>query len=267
MNNLLPHLLKNKIVLITGASSGIGRSIANDFSKFELKSLILIARNISKLNESIAHMNTKSFDILPLICDVSNKDEVKNVGNIVREQYGYVDILINNAGIGILGKVESTSIEEIEKVSFTNYFGMIYFTKVFLDCMIKRKSGHIINIASLAASFGIPGMAAYCGSKFAMLGFSEALSHEIKKTGIKISVISPIGVKTNFFNNKYFNNKIPMKYILNPEKVSKAVLDSITSTRFQIFVPGIAGLTIPIKDCFPGIIDSFIERQFGKNLT
>ena len=197
--SILHDLLKNKIVLITGASSGIGRCIANDFSRFQLKSLILIARNQSKLNDTAASIKQKNFEILPISCDVSRKEEVKHLGKVIHDRYGYIDILVNNAGVGLFGPVEKISIEEIERVSFTNYFGMIYFTKIFLDSMIKRNTGHIINIASLAASFGIPGMAAYCGSKFAMLGFSESLNRELKETGIKVSVISPIGVKTNFF--------------------------------------------------------------------
>jgi len=261
--SILYDLLKNKIVLITGASSGIGRCIANDFSRFQLKSLILIARNQSKLSETASSIK-QNFEILPISCDVSRKDEVKHLGKVIHDRYGYIDILINNAGVGIFGRVEKISIEEIERVSFTNYFGMIYFTKTFLDSMIKRNAGHIINIASLAASFGIPGMAAYCGSKFAMLGFSESLSRELKETGVKVSVISPIGVKTNFFSNEYFDSKFPMKYMLEPEKVSQAVLRSIASNSFQTFVPAIAGLSIPFRSCFPSLTDLIIEHQFRR---
>lgn len=260
---ILHDLLKNKVVLITGASSGIGRCIASDFSQFQLKTLILVARNQSKLDETASNIK-QNFEILPISCDVSRKEDVKHIGKVILDRYGYIDILINNAGIGLFGRVEKISIEEIEHVSFTNYFGMIYFTKIFLDSMIKRNTGHIINIASLAASFGIPGMAAYCGSKFAMLGFSESLNRELKDTGIKVSVISPIGVKTNFFNNEYFDYKFPMKYILNPEKVSKAVLRSIESGSFQTHVPTIAGLSIPFKYCFPAITDLIIKHQFRK---
>jgi short-subunit dehydrogenase len=260
---ILHDLLKNKIVLVTGASSGIGRCIANDFSQFQLKTLILIARNQSRLNETASSVK-QNFEILPISCDVSIKDEVKQLGKVIHDRYGYIDILVNNAGVGLFGRVEKLSIEEIERVSFTNYFGMIYFTKIFLDSMIKRNTGHIINIASLAASFGIPGMAAYCGSKFAMLGFSESLSRELKETGVKVSVISPIGVKTNFFNNEYFDFKFPMKYMLDPQKVSKAVLRSITSNSFQTFVPAIAGLSIPFRSCFPSLTDLIIEHQFRK---
>ncbi len=259
----MQNLLENKIVLITGASSGIGRCIVNDFSRFQLKSLILVARNQSKLDETASSIK-QDIEVLPVSCDVSNKEEVKRLGKEIHDRYGYIDILINNAGVGTFGRVETISIEEIERVSFTNYFGMIYFTKIFLNSMIERNTGHIINIASLAASFGIPGMAAYCGSKFAMLGFSESLSHELKRTGIKVSVISPIGVKTNFFNNEYFDHKYPMKYMLDPEKVSKAVLRSIISGSFHTHVPAIAGLSIPFKYCFPAITDLIIDRQFRK---
>ena len=94
---ILTDLLKNKVVLITGASSGIGRCIASDFSQFGLKSLILIARKMDRLNDSIVSMKERDFDILPLSCDVSNKEEVKRVGNLILEQYGYIDVLINNA--------------------------------------------------------------------------------------------------------------------------------------------------------------------------
>lgn len=268
MNKIsLSKLLYNKIILITGASSGIGKSIASDMSKYKLKSLILISKNKSRLEESVTNLKNLDFEIMPITCDVSNKLDVKKMGNMVLDKFGYVDILINNAGIGIFGKVETTSIEEMEKVNFTNYFGVIYCIKVFLENMIKRNSGHIINIASLAASFGIPGMAAYCGSKFAVLGFSESLYYELKKSNIHISVISPIGVRTNFFNNPYFNNRIPMNYVLEPHDVSKAVLNSLISKKFQIFVPSISGISIPLKHCFSPLLKFYMEKQFQKKIN
>jgi short-subunit dehydrogenase len=262
--NALHNLLKNRIFIVTGASSGIGRCITNDLSQFPIKSLILVARDQSRLDKCSEEVRKKDVEVITMSCDVSNKGEVKHLGDKILERYGYIDYLINNAGIGTFNSVEKISIEEIEKINYTNYFGMIYFTKVFLDCMIERNSGHIINIASLAASFGIPGMAAYCGSKFAMLGFSESLNQELKKTRIKVSVINPIGVKTNFFNNESFNYKIPMKYVLKPEQVSKAVLKSFVSGSFQVYVPKIAGLALPFKFFFPSIVNFVIERHFRK---
>ena len=260
----LHSLLKNKIFVVTGASSGIGKCITNDLSQYPIKSLILVARDQYRLDKCSEEVKRKDVEVITMSCDVSNKEDVKHLGDKILKRYGYIDCLINNAGIGIFNSVEKTSIEEIEKINYTNYFGMIYFTKVFLDCMIKRNSGHIINVASLAASFGIPGMAAYCGSKFAMLGFSESLNQELKKTSIKVSVVNPIGVKTNFFNNESFNYKIPMKYVLKPEQVSKAILKSLMSGSFQVYVPAIAGLALPFKFFSPSIVNFIIERQFRK---
>jgi uncharacterized protein len=120
------------------------------------------------------------------------------MGKEILERFRHIDILVNNAGFGLYDKVQDQSIEEIESITFTNYLGMIYCTKTFLDSMISRKSGHIVNVASVAAGFGVAGLAAYCASKYAILGFSEALHHELHGTGVGITVVSPIGVKTNF---------------------------------------------------------------------
>jgi len=102
----------------------------------------------------------------------------------VLEKFDSVDILVNNAGFAIYGSISDLSIDEIESQMETNYCGMIYCIKNFLPIMLNKKSGHIVNVASVAASFGLPGIASYCASKFAMLGFSEGLKHELKNTGI-----------------------------------------------------------------------------------
>ena len=101
--------------------------------------------------------------------------------------------------------------------------------------MITRRKGHIINVASVAASIGVPGLGSYCASKFAMLGFSETLSHELHNTGVNITVVSPIGVKTNFFKNQSFNNRVPNYTIFNQTKtVSKSIFDGLHSRRLEI---------------------------------
>ena len=150
---------KDQIIAITGASSGIGEQAAVDFSYNGAKTVILISRNIMKLNQVKKNLNPDC-NVEIYSCDVSNKKMVYDIGQTIMEKIGAIDILVNNAGIGIYGKVIDQTIEDIEKVTSTNYLGMIYFTKSFLPSMIKNKRGHIVNVASLAASFGIP-----CGSR------------------------------------------------------------------------------------------------------
>lgn len=188
---------KNKVVLITGASSGIGRETAIEFAKLGAN-LVLVARRQDKLEQAANEL--KIFPVLTLVCqcDVSKKDQVKELTKMIWEKFDSIDILVNNAGFAIYGSVSDLSIDEIESQMKTNYFGMIYCIKNSLPLMLKKKSGHIVNVASVAASFGLPGITSYCASKFAMLGFSEGLKHELKDMGIGITVVSPIMVRTIF---------------------------------------------------------------------
>ena len=134
-----------------------------------------------------------------------------------------------------------------------------------------RKSGHIVNVASVAASFGIPGLAAYCASKYAMLGFSESLYHELHGTGVGISVVSPIGVKTNFFSNKSFRygDQIPSytRYMLEPKTVSKAILTAAKSPRLEIIVPFYVKIGVWFKHTIPYIINPIIGALFRRELN
>lgn len=254
---------KDQIIAITGASSGIGEQTAVDFSYNGAKTVILISRNIMKLKQVKKKLNPDC-NVEIYTCDISNKKMVYDIGQNILEKMGTIDILVNNAGIGIYGKVIDQTIEDIEKVTSTNYLGMIYFTKLFLPSMIKNKRGHIVNVASLAASFGIPCMAAYCGSKFAMLGFSESLSYELKNTNVGVTVVSPIAVKTNFFDNESFKGKMPHKlgYVLEPKPVSKAILKAAYSKRIEIVVPFFVRSAVWLKHTFPYLINPIVSSSF-----
>ena len=169
---------KNKTVLITGASSGIGKQTAIEFAKLGAN-LILVARRKEKLDELANELEKFNVTTFVCQCDVSEKSQVKEMSKAVLEKFDSIDVLVNNAGFAIYGSVKDLSVDEIESQMETNYFGMMYCIKNFLPSMLEKKSGHIVNVASVAASFGLPGIASYCASKFAMLGFSEGLKHEL----------------------------------------------------------------------------------------
>jgi uncharacterized protein len=264
---------EGKIVVITGASSGIGRQAALDFVNEDAGSVILIARSESKLLElkrTLQVVNeSKRADIVAFPCDISKSEDVLRMGAQILEKFGHIDLLINNAGFGEFGKVENQSIEQIEAVMRTNYFGMVYCTKVFLQSMLSRHSGHIVNVASLAASFGVPGMAGYCASKYAMLGFSESLYHELYGTGVHITVVSPIGVKTNFFNNQSFRNHKPnyTGFMLEPRTVSKAILAAANSPRLEIIVPFYVRAGVWFKHTLPYAVNPLVGALFRRQLN
>ncbi len=257
---------KNKVIVITGASSGIGEASAIQFAK-KGANLILVARREEKLlavKKKISKFNVKTL-VCP--CDVSQKSQVKQMAKTVLEKFGRIDILVNNAGFAIYGTVSDLSIEEIESQMATNYFGMVYCIKNFLPIMLEQNSGHIVNVASVAASFGLPGIASYCASKFAMLGFSEGLKHELQNTGVRVTVVSPIMVRTNFFDHPSFETYT--KYSptsLSAEKVAKAVIKAANSSRLEIIVPSVVRGAVWAKHTFPYFINSIVGSAFRKQI-
>lgn len=252
----------NKIIVVTGASSGIGRQAAIDFAKQGAGHLILVSRSgqkLSKLVSEIASISSvcKSF---PYECDVSDKMQVLKMGRDVLDRFGHVDLLVNNAGFAVFKSIKDLSIEEIQSMTATNYYGMVYCTKAFLESMLSRNSGHIVNIASLAASFGVAGLSAYCGSKFAILGFSESLYHELAGTGVRVTVVSPIGVRTNFFNHESFRGKVAnyTGSMLDPKSVSGAIMAAANSRRLEIIVPFYARSAVWFKHTLPYVVQPIV---------
>jgi uncharacterized protein len=245
-----------KVIVITGASSGIGRQAAIDFAKQGAGQLVLVARSAQKLSELAGEISNSSCNAIPYACDVSDKAQVQKMTQDVLSRFGRVDVLVNNAGFAVFKRVKDLSVEEIESMTATNYHGMVYCTKAFIDSMLAKRSGHIVNVASLAASFGVAGLAPYCASKFAMLGFSEALHHELVGTGVRVTVVSPIAVKTNFFNNESFGGKA-RNYTgtaLSAKAVSRAILAAANSPRLEITVPFYARGAVWFKHTLPFVV-------------
>ena len=257
---------KDKTVLITGASSGIGKETAIKFAK-NGANIVLVARNQQKLLQVESKLEKFGISTLTCTCDVSVKSQVKIMHDQTLERFGPVDVLVNNAGFAIFGPVVDLEIDEIESQMATNYLGMVYCIKYFLPGMLKRGSGHIVNVASVAASFGLPGIAPYCASKFAMLGFSEGLKHELKTAGIGVTVVSPIMVRTSFFDHPSFD-RMP-KYSpasLDAKTVANAILRAANSPRLEIMVPSIVRGAVWAKHTFPFIVNPIMGSAFQKSL-
>lgn len=254
-----------KVIVITGASSGIGKQVAKEFAKLHAL-LVLVSRDKNKLEETAKELSKYKTEILAFPCDVSQKDQVNKMSQDVLKKFGIVDVLVNNAGFGIYSTINDIKIEEIESQMATNYLGMVYCIKNFLPKMLEKKSGHIVNVASVAASIGIPAMAPYCASKFAMLGFSESLYHELKGSGVGITVVSPIMVRTNFFNHKSFNNMPRYTGSLSPNTVAKAVVRGASSPRLEIVVPEFVRIAIWFKQTLPYLINPIVGGIFRNKM-
>lgn len=256
----------DQVVVITGASSGIGEATAIEFAKRK-SSVVLVARRKENLESIAKNLSKYGNEVLVSQCDVSKREEVEQMGKTVLDKFGKIDILVNNAGFAIYGSVLKLKIEEIESQMQTNYLGMVYCIKTFLPKMLDKKTGHIVNVASVAGSFGLPGVASYCASKFAMLGFSEGLYHELKGTGVGITVVSPIMVRTDFFNHSSFKSLpkySPMS--ISSKTVAKAIVKASSSPRLEIIVPSFVRGAVWLKHTIPYLINPILGATFRKQL-
>jgi NAD(P)-dependent dehydrogenase (short-subunit alcohol dehydrogenase family) len=189
--------LKDKVVVITGAASGIGLEMARAFAKEGAK-LALADINSSGLDVVKKEIESPGRRVYTQVVDVSKKEQVRDFCEKVYQCFGRVDVLCNNAGIGWAGKFEDMSLEDWEKIMAINLWGVIYGCHYFYPCMIRQGGGgHIVNTASGAGLVPLPIMTAYCSTKFAVQGFSETLRAEAALNGIGVTVVCPGLIKTN----------------------------------------------------------------------
>jgi NADP-dependent 3-hydroxy acid dehydrogenase YdfG len=191
--------LENKVAIVTGASRGIGESIAVALAK-EGVDLALFARDEEDLNTVAARVREAGRNCIVISGDVSHSSDVSGCVQQTLEQFGKIDILVNNAGIGLFKTVRETHLEDWQKVLDVNLTGTFLFSKAVLEPMIERGQGQIINISSDIGKRTIPKASAYCATKFGVQAFTEVLSKEVRKLGIKVGSISP-GMTDTYFNN------------------------------------------------------------------
>lgn len=212
--------MTGKVSIVTGASSGIGEATARALIK-EGARVVLSARSEGKLQELQKELGKNSAAIA---CDVRSEESVRRLIKSAAEQFGGLDVLVNGAGLGHHVAVADMTIEQWNETLDTNLCG------IFLTCReilpyLKKKGGQIINIASGAGYNGIANMAAYCASKFGVVGFTESLALEVRNQNIRVCCIAPGSVRTNFGDERASEKK---PYSLLPEEVAKVILSVLT---------------------------------------
>ncbi|MDT5063742.1 MAG: hypothetical protein QOH63_4201 [Acidobacteriota bacterium] len=212
----------SKTAIVTGSTKGIGRAIAEALVR-EGMNVCISARKDDEVERAVSELGEAGEgDVTGVVCDVRDYDEVKALFEHTVAEFGGVDVLVNNAGIGIFGRVDETSPEDFRAVLETNLFGVFYCCREAIPEMKKRGGGYIINISSLAGTNAHPQMTAYNASKFGLNGFSEALMQEVRHDGIKVSYIMPGSVNTNFGGGEPDESR---SWQLQPGDVARVVLD------------------------------------------
>ena len=214
--------LNGKTAIVTGGTRGIGRAIA-ELLVGEGATVAITARDEAEIAAAISQLNSHGAGhAAGYACDVRKYEDVKAVVGAFADESGGLDILINNAGIGIFSTVESMSPEDFRAVLETNVFGVFYCCHEAIPLMKQRGGGYIINISSLAGANAHAQMAAYNASKFGLNGFSEALMQEVRHDGIKVSYIMPGSVNTEFGGDEPSDEK---SWQLQPADIARVVLD------------------------------------------
>ena len=224
---------KNKVAIITGAGRGIGKAIAIRLSK-ESYNLVLCSRTEKEIENVARECRNSGVEAIGIVADVRKEEDVKKVVKEAIKKFGKIDVLINNAGIGYAKPIVETKKEDWDIMMETNARGTFLFSREVFKEMVRNKiKGTIINISSMAGKKPYKNQSAYCASKFAIVGFSKVLAVEAQEYGIKVHVICPGGVDTDFIKN--IRPDIPSHTLIKPEDIAETVI-FLLKTRKEITV-------------------------------
>ncbi|WP_042350120.1 SDR family NAD(P)-dependent oxidoreductase [Bacillus massiliigorillae] len=259
--------LHNKTVVVTGASSGLGKEIAIQSAKSGAN-VVLIARSMNRLKElEQTLVNQFGVKVYSFQLDVSDASELERVFTDIVHKVGNIDVLVNNAGFGIFEEAREMDLEETKRMLDVNVFGLMASTRMAIDTMIERQSGHIINIASQAGKVATPKSSVYAATKHAVLGFSNALRLELAEHHVFVTTVNPGPIETNFFetadtSGTYVKNV--KKYMLRPEEVAAKVVSCMLTNKREINLPGWMNAGAVFYAVFPRMFEALGQKFFFK---
>ena len=226
----MSNKLQGKVALITGASAGIGQACARGLAGAGAR-LVLTARRQERLDSLKKDAESLGTEAISVIGDAREEQTAIQTVRAAVEAFGRIDILINNTGAGNYKNLVETSAEDYDELMDTNVRSTFLFTRHTVPVMLKQKSGTILMISSMAGVYGFGGEAVYCMTKFAQVGFAQALDRELRESGIKVGAICPGGVKTEFAIGKgRTEQKVAESDMLDPEDVAGVVFLACTQS-------------------------------------
>lgn len=252
----------DKLVLITGGSSGIGKQLAADLLASGSR-VIIVGDRTDRLAEAIEELKAISPGVFPVACDIGDHQSITHMQKQVLSKYGCPDILINNAGFATYRTFENTDMTEIERLISVNLLGAMRCTKAFLPEMIVRRSGIIVNMASIAGRLVLTPNGTYCAAKHGLVAWSETLRYELAHFNIQVNVICPGRVETPFFDHETFQRRAPRpetRFTITVEEISKATRRAITHNRFITYVPWSLGLLVWLTNALPFLVKPLFGR-------
>ncbi len=257
---------KENVVIITGASSGIGRELAFQLAK-QGANLVLASRNEQRLNEVAEKCFSLGGKAIVVAADVAKEQECKVIIDKTIAQYGRIDTLINNAGFGGRGQfIEQANLDNFHKIMDVNYWGAVYCTRYALPHILRTK-GRIVGVSSLLGKFAMAGNTAYSSSKFAMAGFFDALRLELRKTGVSVTMIYPGYVITEFAENMVQvdgtrvgekGKKFYFEKLMKSDQCARIIIKAMACRRRQVVMTFYGVLATWLNLIVPSLLDPIL---------
>ena len=259
------YSIKDKVIVVTGASTGIGEALGKEALKRGAK-LAVCARNMDKLNAAFA--GAAGDRLLLFAADVSKETDCKAFMDAIQAKWGVADVLINNAGVSMRALFEDAELQVIKELMDINFWGTVYCSKYALPLVLKSK-GTIVGVSSIAGYRGLPARTGYSASKFAMQGFLEALRTELLHTGVNVMWVCPGFTASNIRNTARSASGMVQKEspldeqkLMTAEECAVIILNAIEKRKRTVVMTGQGKLTVWMNKLFPGIADKLVHKHF-----
>jgi len=252
---------RDTVGIVTGASSGIGAELARQLAARGMR-VALLARRLERLNALAEEIRRGGGEALPLACDVAERASVEAAVRTAGERWGRIDLLVNSAGYNTHVLFKDHDVADIERMTRTNYLGVVYTTKAVLPPMRARRRGWIVNLSSVAGKLGQPDEAAYSATKFAVAGLSEGLSYELEPLGIHVMTVYPALVRTEMFTPEVLA-RMPAgaeRSFVEPPAFCRQVLRALARGRFEVTVPRYVAVAYAVRALLPGFHRRMTKR-------
>lgn len=272
-------LQANSVAVITGAASGIGRALAVGLATEGIAGVAIADVNEEGVKETAELASPFGIPVSTHVIDVSNLTQVERLAKEAVERHGRVTHLVNNAGVGLLGRFEHLSIDDFRWLMGINFWGVVYGCKVFLPILREQELAHIVNVSSVFGFIAPEEQSAYCSSKFAVRGFTESLRHELAGSNIAVSCVHPGGVKTNIARSSRLGEGTPKEWKeqgarffdkvarTSPEAAADIIVKGIKARDPRILVGADARAISIISRLFPKRYLGLMERLSGHKMS
>ena len=259
---------KGSVILITGASSGIGKACAIELAANGAH-VILQARGEEALREVAKTIENSGGKAAVYPVDLTDYNLINSVAEKIKAEIGIPDVIINNAGVGKWLFIEETDNKEIEQMMSVPYFAAFHTTRAFIKEMLERNSGHVININSPASLLAFPAASSYIGARWALRGFNDALRGDMYGSKISVSMLVAAKVSSNYFeNNPGSEERLPKISVLfgtlTPEQVAKSVHKCIRSPRNYVITPFLLAVVVWFNRIFPSMVEWIVFKTSYK---